>query len=194
MLGLKLGIINGSKNVFQKIADGFIELMQKIADNPIAKKLFDFNVDDIKASISMKLDDKFNTKEIVDAILEVQNSIREEVDGTERITEALKTNGASTFGKVFEIANNIKKYMPDLKELWDIQGNTKTSSDYLKQMNEQEEELRWLKAFSDRQIIDRYNQSTSNTRNVNIYGASPNAVNHAAMLNASRFPPKAATL
>lgn len=45
-------------------------------------------------------------------------------------------------------------------------------TDKIRKFNEQEEELRWMKAFSDRQITSSYNSMTSNVRNININGMS----------------------
>lgn len=45
-------------------------------------------------------------------------------------------------------------------------------TDKIRKLNEQEEELRWMKAFSDRQITSSYNSMTSNVRNININGMS----------------------
>lgn len=42
----------------------------------------------------------------------------------------------------------------------------------IRKFNEQEEELSWMKAFSDRQITSSYNSMTSNVRNININGMS----------------------
>ena len=47
-----------------------------------------------------------------------------------------------------------------------------TNTNLIKESMDQEEELRWLKAFSDRQIGSAYNSMTSSTVNTTINGAS----------------------
>ena len=67
-----------------------------------------------------------------------------------------------------------------------------TANDQLKKMNEQEEELRWMKAFSDRQITSHYNSMTSYTRNVNINGMSQAGIVEMGRRSLSAIPSRAA--
>jgi hypothetical protein len=57
------------------------------------------------------------------------------------------------------------------------------NSNKIKDLMSQEEELRWLKAFSDRQIMSNYTYQTSTTRNVTLNGVSNAAMDSAAFIN-----------
>lgn len=51
------------------------------------------------------------------------------------------------------------------KQMAQIQGGIETNTDKIREYNEREEELRWLKTFSDRQIMSSISNSTSNIQN-----------------------------
>jgi hypothetical protein len=77
----------------------------------------------------------------------------------------------------------------------DNTGETKTNTADLVKLNEQEEELRWLKAFSDRQIMSQYNNSTSTVLNTTFNGASEQLQRHGVnRLGRRARPSKAAAI
>ena len=55
------------------------------------------------------------------------------------------------------------------------------SNNKIKELMSQEEELRWLKAFSDRQIMQSYNSQTSMTRNITMNGVPSKVMNDTAI-------------
>ena len=53
-----------------------------------------------------------------------------------------------------------------------ISGGILGDTSKIRENTEQEEELAWLKAFSNRQIMSEYSSMTSNSRTININGVS----------------------
>lgn len=66
-----------------------------------------------------------------------------------------------------------------------------TNSDQIRESLTQEEELSWMKAFSDRQIMSSYSSMTSNIRNVTINGVSEAGVTEFGRRSVSAMPPRA---
>ena len=62
----------------------------------------------------------------------------------------------------------------------------------IREANEQEEELKWMKAFSDRQIMSSYNSMTNNSRTVNINGMSQASLAEMGRRNIATIPSRAA--
>lgn len=105
---------------------------------------------------------------------------------TDGLKEAWDTNGKSAWKK-FDSITGIKDILGEIKDktaglTTDLMKGFKSflgmedeTNDHLgnieSSMSDQEE-LRWLKAFSDRQIMNSYSQSTSHTSTTNIYRAS----------------------
>ena len=92
--------------------------------------------------------------------------------------------------KMLGISSDIRDSLPqnswlrsaiEKTERW--QKGVKDDMGKIRDVMSQEEELRWLKAFSDRQIMSNYTYQTSTTRNVTISGASQAAVDSAAYIN-----------
>ena len=53
-----------------------------------------------------------------------------------------------------------------------LSGGILNDTSKIRENTEQEEELAWLKAFSNRQIMSEYSSMTSNSRTININGVS----------------------
>ena len=116
---------------------------------------------------------------------------------TEGVAEAFKMSNEEAFGeikkkmdKMLGISSDIRDSLPqnswlrsaiEKTERW--QKGVKDDMGKIRDVMSQEEELRWLKAFSDRQIMSNYTYQTSTTRNVTISGASQAAVDSAAFIN-----------
>lgn len=81
------------------------------------------------------------------------------------VKEAYESNGETVKAMLKGLFKSNEKQE---KSQSGIAGDT----DKIRKFNEQEEELRWMKAFSDRQITSSYNSMTSNVRNININGMS----------------------
>lgn len=119
---------------------------------------------------------------------EILNKIHENqmkyIDVTEGMEEAYETEGASTVEWLKKLFNLNKE---ELNEQKGIASNT----DQIKKFNEQEEELRWLKAFSDRQIMSYYGNNTSNNSNtVNVNNPSPALAAEIVRRNQKTIPPR----
>ena len=102
--------------------------------------------------------------------------------GTE---EAFETEGAAVVGwlrKMFKQGEDQKETAQKIR----------TDTDKIRKFNEQEEELGWLKAFSDRQIMSSYSSMTSNTKTVNINGMSQSSLAEMGRRNISTIPSRAA--
>lgn len=101
---------------------------------------------------------------------------------TDGVSEALESNGAS-------VTNWLKNMLSELKKQTKEEEGTNDNTGEIRRQGEQEEELRWLKAFSDRQIMQSYNSQTSNMSNVYFNGMSTAAVDAKARgFNPNRFP------
>lgn len=128
----------------------------------------------------------------------IEESLTKQEKGwTEGVAEAFKMSNDEAFGeikkkidKMLGIGADIRDSLPqnswlrsaiDKTERW--AKGIADNSNKIKDLMSQEEELRWLKAFSDRQIMSNYTYQTSTTRNVTISGASQAAVDSAAFIN-----------
>lgn len=121
------------------------------------------------------------TDEILDKIHENQMKY---IDVTEGMEEAYETEGASTVEWLKKLFNLNKE---ELNEQKGIASNT----DQIKKFNEQEEELAWMKAFSNRQIMSGYSSMTTNNRTINMNGVSQNTMAEAYRRNRSTVPARA---
>lgn len=105
---------------------------------------------------------------------------------TDGLEEAWNTNGESAWKK-FDSITGIKDIVGDIKDktaglttdlmkgfksLLGMEDETNDHLGNIESSMSDQEELRWLKAFSDRQIMNSYSQSTSHTSTTNIYRAS----------------------
>lgn len=119
---------------------------------------------------------------------EILNKIHENqmkyIDVTEGMEEAYETEGASTVEWLKKLFNLNKE---ELNEQKGIASNT----DQIKKFNEQEEELAWMKAFSNRQIMSGYSSMTTNNRTINMNGVSQNTMAEAYRRNRSTVPARA---
>lgn len=119
---------------------------------------------------------------------EILNKIHENqmkyIDVTEGMEKAYETEGASTVEWLKKIFNLNKE---ELNEQEGIASNT----DQIKKFNEQEEELAWMKAFSNRQIMSGYSSITTNNRTINMNGVSQNTMAEAYRRNRSTVPARA---
>lgn len=100
------------------------------------------------------------------------------------------TSGADEF---FETAVGwLEKLFKQGEEQTKEQEGIADDTTKIRQLGEQEEELKWLKAFSDRQIMSAYNSQTTNNRTINMNGVSQNTMAEAYRRNRSTIPARAA--
>lgn len=126
----------------------------------------------------------------------IEESLTKQEKGwTEGVAEAFKMSNEEAFGeikkkmdKMLGIGADIRDNLPqnswlrsaiDKTEKWAKGIND--SNNKIKELMTQEEELRWLKAFSDRQIMQSYNSQTSMTRNITMNGVSSKVMNDTAI-------------
>ena len=124
-------------------------------------------------------------KEIQDLENELKTADRHMIDVWEGTQEAYESEGAT-------VVEWLKKLFNQGEEQTKEQKGIKSDSSKIRQLNEQEEELGWLKAFSDRQIMSSYNSMTSNSRTINLNGVSQNTMAEAYRRNRSTIPSRAA--
>ena len=87
------------------------------------------------------------------------------VDTLKGVDEAYKATPNDLMRKLDEIFN-LEKVKAK------ISGGILSDTSKIRENTEQEEELAWLKAFSNRQIMSEYSSMTSNSRTININGMS----------------------
>ena len=87
------------------------------------------------------------------------------VDTLKGVDEAYKATPNDLMRKLDEIFN-LEKVKAK------ISGGILNDTSKIRENTEQEEELAWLKAFSNRQIMSEYSSMTSNSRTININGMS----------------------
>lgn len=87
------------------------------------------------------------------------------VDTSKGVDKAYKATPDDLIRKLDEIFN-LEKVMTK------ISGGILGDTSKIRESTEQEEELAWLKAFSNRQIMSEYSSMTSNSRTININGVS----------------------
>ena len=122
-------------------------------------------------------------QKLLDQVYEYQTDY---IDADQGVAEAIESEGQT-------LIDEFSKWFKDFLGIADeMNGGIKTNNDALKKLTEQEEELRWLKAFSDRQIMSRYGMSTSNTfnRSVTFNGMSQSSMDAHARSYAA-FPSRA---
>lgn len=125
---------------------------------------------------------KSRTEELIEKIQETQLQYIDVWEGSDKALEEGWGTTVDWLKKIFEIneEQNAKA------------GLIQTDTNKIRKFNEQEEELRWLKAFSDRQIMSSYSSMTSNSKTVNINGMSQSSLAEMGRRNISTIPSRAA--
>lgn len=173
IFGAKKLILEMITNSKQLILDTAGKVLYKIVDliegsviGDLLDKGLGVNVkgaaDDIMKKLNESIDVEENKREIesIDrAIQDIAKSLPDYVDPVENFVKSLQTNGQS-------VIDEIKKLSPKVGDIAQKVGGVAGDTNKIRKYNEQEEELRWLKAFSDRQVMSMINQSTSNVSNV----------------------------
>lgn len=125
---------------------------------------------------------KSRTEELIEKIQETQLQYVNVWEGADK---ALEEGWGSTVDWLKKIFNQGEEQNAETKKI-------QTDTDKIRKFNEQEEELRWLKAFSDRQIMSSYSSMTSNSKTVNINGMSQSSLAEMGRRNISTIPSRAA--
>lgn len=195
-LTIKKGIFSIIGTIKQKIGDILNWIIQKLIsfvdNNPILSKLMealDINTKQLSGSVS-DWTNQFGTEEgstadeISKEIAKLEANQIKYIDVTQGVMEAYESEGATVIAHLKQLVGLNKQQAEESK-------GTKTNTDLLVRQGEQEEELRWLKAFSDRQIMSSYNSMTSNNRTINLNGVSQNTMAEAYRRNRSTIPSRA---
>ena len=127
-----------------------------------------------------------------DKILDADRRAKIAADAQDKYIDALKgVDEAYQIQSFEELGDKIGDYFGQFttlnKTVKGIAGNT----DAIRKYNEQEEDLSWLKAFSDRQITSSYSSMTSNVRNVTFNGMSQAGMAEMGRRNISTIPSRA---
>lgn len=186
-------IIGTVKSKFGELLGWIIgKLLDFVNSNPVLSKIMealDVDTAGLAASAqewtgSFGKDELSEASKIASEIDELGRNITQYIDVTQGVMEAYESEGAT-------VVAHLKTLIGLNKQQAEEQKGIKTNSDEIRRQGEQEEELRWLKAFSDRQIMSSYNSMTSNNRTINLNGVSQNTMAEAYRRNRSTIPSRA---
>lgn len=128
-------------------------------------------------------------------LLSKPNSLIDYKKSDEGVADAYDSEGQTYLKYLDKISNELGKWgglSEKLKKIGEegfkLLTGVADDTDSIRKFNEQEEDLRWLKAFSDRQIMSSYNSMTSNTRNVTINGMSQAGLAEMGRRNIATLP------
>lgn len=128
-------------------------------------------------------------KAIEEEIRKLEQGKREYLSAFDGVQNAYETEGKMIGDALSGLTNGVKSYFKKSEE---NQGKIASDTNKIRKINEQEEELRWLKAFSDRQIMSSYSSTTSNSKTVNINGMSQSSLAEMGRRNIVTIPSRAA--
>lgn len=140
-------------------------------------------------------DEKSALEKLKEKDEEIKNFLKNEMevfDILEGAAEEYESNGATLKKDLGKLVDLVKESVGLGKEQNDTEDEISTNTDKIRRMNEQEEELRWLKAFSDRQIMSSYNSTTSNNKTINFNGANPTFMAEMGRRTLNSVPSRAA--
>ena len=181
------------KSKFGELLGWIIEkLIGFVSNNPVLSKIMEaLDVDLSSVAQSAKeWTGSFGENEMSAAnkiyaeIQQMEANQQEYIDVTQGVQEAYESEGATVINHLKELIGLNKEQVEKQKSIDDDTGK-------IRKMGEQEEELRWMKAFSDRQIMSSYNSMTSNSRTINLNGVSQNTMAEAYRRNRSTIPSRA---
>lgn len=159
-----IGLITDSKGLILKTVGFLIDkLVDMVNATPLGELLgMDELGEEWKQKLEAAINVESNQKEMMEIerqIAEISENMPDYIDWNAGFQEALDTNGQSVIAKLEQLA-------PNVSEIAKKVGGIGSDTDKIRKRNEQEEELSWMKAFSNRQITSAYNSMTSNVNNV----------------------------
>lgn len=189
--------INGIFQTFiGKVKEGIGYLLawiiDTIGDTFLGKQLFDslgINSKELSKSLIHAGENNDNLKRAkvyADMITKLESQQTKYVDIMDGVIEAYESNGKTVVTWLKKLFNQGEEQKKDGKGVKDNTG-------LLVRQGEQEEELRWLKAFSDRQITSSYSSITSNVRNLTINGMSQQGMAEMGRRSLSSMPTRSAS-
>jgi hypothetical protein len=137
---------------------------------------------DSATRISGELKDIANQMDANNKEYESHFKMKDEFEG---VAEAAKMSNSEAFGELKKKFDELIGVETDLSEKmsaqWWVKGLDKLTTitdntNNIREIMNREEDLKWLKAFSDRQIMHAYSSETSYNRNVNITASGGGAV------------------
>jgi hypothetical protein len=171
---LKKTLLDVFSNVIYKVVD----LISDSVIGDILERTLDIDMEDAADDLVDKLADFVNIEDTEEKLAQIDSTIKSIEEGlpeyigwTEGFEESIKTNGQSVIDKLDKMIPNLSDIA---KKATGIAGDTNK----IRKTNEQEEELRWMKAFSDRQISSAYNQTVSQVHNMTVNGAPQTMMAH----------------
>ena len=90
-----------------------------------------------------------------------------------------------------ELGDKVGGIFEEIANIGQKVGGIQSDTGAIRKYNEQEEDLKWLKLFSDRQTMSSYNSMTSNVRNVTFNGMSQAGMSEMGRRNLSTMPSRA---
>lgn len=189
-LELAKSIVELFSESIHSIADDVIDTIDNIINNtPMGKMIgIDFDANAIKAAITPTE----ITKKLDDMIWVANSRAKIAADAQDKYIDALKgVDEAYQIQSFEELGDKLGDYFGQFTSLTNAVNGIKGNTDAIRKYNEQEEELKWLKAFSDRQITSSYSSMTSNVRNVTFNGMSQAGMAEMGRRNISTIPSRA---
>lgn len=195
------GLILGVKKWIYEHIGGVIDWVFDTilgSDSPLTKLLSLFDVDTSalanaakEAASGLITDTEAKLDTISNMINDIQRHQVEYISISKGMKEAFQSGGEN----LKHLANMAKDGIGNLlglgKKQEGKQSKIKDDTGKIRRMSEQEEELRWLKAFSDRQITSSYSSMTSNVRNLTINGMSQQGMAEMGRRSLSSMPSRA---
>lgn len=174
---LYLKFLEGVQSLKRNIADliNYVTkaIAEAISDSPLGALLkkagFEIDVSDSDFLKGISDSATAELEKITKEIQEIESLGVKYVDVMDGVREAYESNGES-------LKQMLKGLFGLNKQQADDEDEIKTNSGEIRRSMEQEEDLRWLKAFSDRQIMSAYNMNTSNSQNYYMNGLPPEAM------------------
>lgn len=167
-------VLEDLEGLKKKAMDTVLQPKMRISDETMAK---------LKGQALIETDvKKSRTDELIEKIQETQLQY---VDVWEGADKTFEEGWGSTTDWLKKLFHQGEEQNAETKKI-------QTDTNKIRKFNEQEEELRWLKAFSDRQIMSSYSSMTSNSKTVNINGMSQSSLAEMGRRNLSTIPSRAA--
>jgi hypothetical protein len=143
----------------------------------------------IKTGEEKKQERQDKLDEIERKLAEIESVSTDFVPVWEGVREAIDSNGKTLFDGM---TKGLKDLLGLNKKQTDDEDEIATNSGEIRRSMGQEEELRWLKAFSDRQIMSSLSNITSNSNTNNFYGVPGPTMSELGRRSVKTIPPRPA--
>jgi len=181
--GLLIDMLNGISNVASSIAEtvGADDWAKKLKFDATSSVKSYFSIDDAAHNSYME---KLSNQ--IDGLRNGQMGFINVMSGVE---DWYKLSNSDVQKEMLDKLSMFMGVGKEMSSNLELIGDDTTK---IREANEQEEELKWMKAFSDRQIMSSYNSMTNNSRTVNINGMSQASLAEMGRRNIATIPSRAA--